>query len=143
MKYSFHQLLQRKPDGGVSGPMSPVLFAQEMAKHMEHPPFNLVVRVRFDDERCFQQLESDGWTGYDTLLLGIVGTKHAYIGLWIDTGLGGVAVAMQELDDAGATFTPIYGEHRTKRDHFFPDDAVIVQVLKEALERRAEFAMTA
>lgn len=31
-KFSIQNLLERKKDGNISGPMSPLLFAQEMAK---------------------------------------------------------------------------------------------------------------
>lgn len=141
MKYELQNLL-RKEGEHVRGPMSPVLFAQAMAKHMEEPNYNLVVRVRFEDEHVFQELEhGEGWTGYDTLLLGLVGNKNAYVGLWIDTGLGGVPVAMRDLVDEAATFTPIYGEHRKKPDWVFPEDATVDAILKDALERRNEFAM--
>ena len=81
MNATIHDLLTRKPDGTLSGPMSPVLMAQEVAKAWDMPPFNLMARVRWEDEYAMQQLENgQEWTGYDCVVLGLVKSdlkKHA------------------------------------------------------------------
>jgi hypothetical protein len=66
--FTIQSLLERKA-GKVTGPMSPVLFAKEMASQME-TKYNRLARVWFDDEHIFQEFEDSGLTGYDSLLLG-------------------------------------------------------------------------
>jgi hypothetical protein len=68
--YSIQPLLTQK-DGSISGPMSPVLFAKEMASHVGFK-HNRLARLWFADERINQCREDGGLTGHDTLIIGAV-----------------------------------------------------------------------
>ena len=61
----YQNLLTIKDDNTVIGPMSPVLFVNEMAKKLE---FNVhgLCRVRFPDDT---HQSTDEETGYDTLVV--------------------------------------------------------------------------
>jgi hypothetical protein len=104
--FRIQNLLSQK-DGKVSGPMSPMLFAEEMAKSAT-TRFNRLARLWFDDERINQRKEDGGLTGFDTLLIGTVYENDLLLTLWVDTGTGGIPVAMGFLSDGEVLFTQAY-----------------------------------
>lgn len=105
-KFSIQTLLSQA-DGKVSGPMSPFLFAQEMGKATE-TKFNRLARVWFDDETINQFEEDGSFTGHDTLLIGTQHKNDLHLTLWVDTGIGGVPVAMVYQSDREVVVTPVY-----------------------------------
>jgi hypothetical protein len=104
--FSIQSLLEIK-DGKVTGPMSPVLFAKEMAAQTE-TKYNRLARVWFEDDQILQEMEEDGLTGYDTLLVGCQYKTDLLLCLWIDRGTGGLPVAMGYQSDGEILLTPIY-----------------------------------
>jgi hypothetical protein len=89
--------------------MSPFLFAKEMASQTEMR-YNRLARVWFEDEQTLQQVEEDGLTSYDTLILACVYKRDLLLSLWIDRGTGGLPVAMGYQSDGEVLLTPIYEE---------------------------------
>jgi hypothetical protein len=104
--FSIQSLLKIKNEK-VTGPMSPLLFAKEIARQMEMK-YNRLARVWFEDEQILQELEEDGLTGYDTLLLACVYKKDLLLSLWVDRGVGGLPVALSYQSDREILLTPIY-----------------------------------
>jgi hypothetical protein len=107
--------LLHEKDGEVRGPMSPVLFAREMADHMEEPMHGLA-RVLFDDVETHQVYEGKGktgLTGYDTVL---VQTRYAnceVLQMYTEYSNGGIPVAVAHSDELeqgeqAVTVTPLY-----------------------------------
>lgn len=107
IKFSIQNLMYQKKDGNISGAMSPVLFAQEMAKR-EDFTFNRLARVWFEDERIHQCREDGGYTGHDTLIIASKRESDCWLSLWVDSGIGGIPVAMCFQSDGEITVTPIY-----------------------------------
>jgi hypothetical protein len=106
--FSIQSLLSEK-GGHVSGPMSPTLFAKEMAQHVGFK-YNRLARVWFADERINQCREDGGLTGHDTLLIGTVYSNDLWLSLWVDSGAGGTPVAMAYRSDGEVQVTPVYEE---------------------------------
>ena len=106
-KYRIQSLLYEDKAGTVTGAMSPLLFAQEMAKQMEMK-FNRLARIWMDDEEINQIYEGDGLTGHDTLIIGIKYKDGLWLSIWVDSGIGGVPVAMAYQSDKQIILTPIY-----------------------------------
>ncbi|NHA02659.1 hypothetical protein G7092_02565 [Mucilaginibacter sp. HC2] len=109
--YSIQSLLEQK-DGNVTGPMSPMEFAKEIALQVGFK-FNRLARLWFADERINQRHEDGGLTGHDTLLIGSVYTNDIWLSLWADTGVGGVPIAMAYRSDGSIDFTDVY-----RQQHF-------------------------
>jgi len=106
--FTFHiQSLLETKDGKVTGPMSPVLFAKEMAAQTE-TKYNRLARVWFEDEQILQEYEEDGLTGYDILLVGCQYKTDLLLRLWVDRGSSGLPVAMGYRSDGDILLTPIY-----------------------------------
>ena len=106
-KYSIQSLLTESLEGMVSGAMSPLLFAEEMAKQMEMK-FNRLARICIDDPEINQVYEADGLTGPDTLLIGCKYKDDLWLSIWVDTGTKGVPVAMAYQSQKEITICPIY-----------------------------------
>jgi hypothetical protein len=106
--YSIQPLLEEK-QGSVSGPMSPMEFAKEIALNVGFK-FNRLARLWFADERINQCREDGGLTGHDTLIIGTVYKNDIWLSLWVDTGVGGIAVAMAYRSDGNIDFTELYRE---------------------------------
>lgn len=107
-KFSIQGLLSENKEGGISGAMSPTLFAKEMATQMEFK-YNRLARVWFDDEEVFQVYEGgEGLTGHDTLIIACQYPNDLWVSLWVDSGVGGLPVAMGFQSDREVTITPIY-----------------------------------
>jgi hypothetical protein len=109
-KFRIQSLLTQK-DGKVSGPMSPMLFAEEMAKS-NNTKFNRLARLWFDDERINQRYEDGGLTGFDTLIIGTVYDNDTLVTLWVDLGTGGIPIAMGYLSDKEVLFTQVYQKEK-------------------------------
>jgi hypothetical protein len=107
--YSIQPLLEEK-QGSISGPMSPMEFAKEMGSQVGFK-FNRLARVWFADERINQCREDGGLTGHDTLIIGAVYKNDIWLSLWVDTGVGGVAIAMAFRKDGSIDFTDLYRHH--------------------------------
>ena len=110
LKFRIQSLLSKK-DGNVSGPMSPMLFAKEMAQSADFK-YNRLVRLWFDDERINQKYEDGGLTGHDTLIIGAIYENDVWLSLWVDTGTGGMPIAMAYKSDNEVQFTPVYKNER-------------------------------
>lgn len=106
LKFRIQSLLYQR-DGKVSGPMSPMLFAEEMAKSTGIK-FNRLARLWFDEERINQNYEDGGLTGFDTLIIGTLHENDLLITLWVDTGTGGIPVAMAYQSDKEVLTTQVY-----------------------------------
>ncbi|PAW95076.1 hypothetical protein CKK33_16875 [Mucilaginibacter sp. MD40] len=106
--YSIQPLLEEK-QGSISGPMSPLEFAKEIAQQVGFK-FNRLARLWFADERINQCREDGGLTGHDTLIIGTVYKNDIWLSLWVDTGVGGVAIAMAYRSDGSIDFTDLYRE---------------------------------
>lgn len=104
--YSIQSLLEQK-DGNISGPMSPMEFAKEIALKVGFT-FNRLARLWFADERINQCREDGGLTGHDTLIIGAVYTNDIWLSLWVDSGVGAVAVAMAYRSDGTIDYTDLY-----------------------------------
>ncbi|WP_157544047.1 hypothetical protein [Mucilaginibacter paludis] len=91
--------------------MSPMEFAKEIALQVGFK-FNRLARLWFADERINQCREDGGLTGHDTLIIGTVYKNDIWLSLWVDTGVGGVAVAMAYCSDGSIDFTDLYREQR-------------------------------
>lgn len=104
--YSIQSLLEQK-NGSISGPMSPMEFAKEVALNVGFK-FNRLARLWFADERINQRHEDGGLTGHDTLLIGAVYTNDIWLSLWVDSGVGAVAIAMAYRSDGSIDFTDLY-----------------------------------
>jgi len=104
--YSIQSLLGEK-EGRISGPMSPKEFAKEVALNVGFT-FNRLARLWFADERINQCCEDGGLTGHDTLIIGAVYTNDIWLSLWVDSGVGGVPIAMAYRSDGSIDFTDVY-----------------------------------
>src|ERR1700748_253576 len=106
-EFSIQSLLTEK-EGRISGPMSPTLFAKEMAEKSGFK-YNRLARLWFADESINQCREDGGLTGHDTLLIGTMYSNDLMLGLWVDAGIGGVPIALAYRSDGGEVFfTEIY-----------------------------------
>jgi hypothetical protein len=108
-KFRIQSLLYETIGGRPNGAMSPVLFAQEMAIQMEFK-LNRLARLWLDDEEINQCYEGDtpGLTGHDTLIIGTQYTNDLWLSIWVDSGTGGVPVAMGYRSEKEIVITPIY-----------------------------------
>lgn len=106
LKFRIQSLLSKK-DGHISGPMSPTLFAKEMAQSVGFK-YNRLARLWCADERINQKYEDGGLTGHDTLIIGAIYQNDVWLSLWVDTGIGGMPVAMAYQSDNEIEFTPVY-----------------------------------
>ena len=76
-------------NGRLSGPMGPVMFAQEVCKALDIRLGGLA-RVVWDDERTMELIDDEG--GYDTVvLLERFGNEDILV-MMLDTGIGGIPV---------------------------------------------------
>ncbi|WEA00696.1 hypothetical protein [Mucilaginibacter sp. SJ] len=107
-QFSIHSLLSQRRDV-VHGPMSPMLFAREMAESVGFQ-YNRLARVWFTDEQINQHREDGGLTGHDTLIIGAVYPNDLWLSLWVDSGVGGVPVAMVYQSDGIIDITNVYRE---------------------------------
>ncbi|SEO07853.1 hypothetical protein SAMN05192574_105222 [Mucilaginibacter gossypiicola] len=108
--FKFQSLLTLKNDS-LSGPISPLLFAKDMAAAGEFK-FNRLARVWFTDERINQRREDGGLTGFDSLIIGMVCDNDVWLSLWVDMGVGGLPIAMACQSDGEVIMTPAYpAEH--------------------------------
>jgi len=114
LKFIIQSLLSEK-DGNVSGPMSPMLFAKEMALSADFK-FNRLARVWFDDDRINQKREDGGLTGHDTLIIGTVYKNDVWLSLWVDSGVGGMPIAMVYQSDNEVEITPVYLQEKFARN---------------------------
>jgi len=111
--FSIQSLLTEK-DGKLRGPMSPMLFAEEMGEQVGFT-FNRLARVWFADECINQCREDGGLTGHDTLLIGTEYKDDLWLSLWVDSGVGGTAIAMCYRSDGELVLTDVYASSRFAR----------------------------
>lgn len=105
--FSIQSLLSVGKGDNIRGPMSPLLFAQEMATGAAFK-FNRLARVWFDNEHIHQNYEDGVTTGYDTLIIGTQYENDLWLSLWVDSGIGGIPVAMRYRSDTEITLTSVY-----------------------------------
>jgi hypothetical protein len=110
LKFRIQSLLSKK-DGHISGPMSPTLFAREMAKSVGFK-YNRLARVWCEDERINQHYEDRGLTGHDNLIIGMIYKNDVWLSLWVDTGVGGIPIAMAFKSEPEIDFAPVYKKER-------------------------------
>jgi hypothetical protein len=113
LQISIQSLLSEK-DGKVSAAMSPMLFFQEVSKSTGLP-FNRLARVWLGDERINQMREDGGYTGHDTLLLASQYQNDLMLTIWVDTGVGGIPIAMGYQSDREVLMTTIYEREKFVR----------------------------
>jgi integrase len=92
--FKTYSLLESK-DGEITGPMSPVMFANEFASQI-NLEFTGLARLSFEDDEIHNVYEDGfkrGLTGYDTLLIGRRYKNNKFIAMAIDMGVSGVPVA--------------------------------------------------
>lgn len=87
--------------------MSPMLFAKEMAKQVGFK-YNRLARLRCEDERINQHYEDGGLTGHDTLIIAMIYENDVWLSLWVDTGVGGIPIAMAFQSEPEIDFAPVY-----------------------------------
>lgn len=109
--FSIQNLLSETKQGSISAPMSPMLFAKEMARQ-EQFKFNRLARVWFEDERINQCKEDGSYTGHDTLIIGCQYSNDLWLSLWVDSGTGGIPVGMCYESDKETVCTPVYTQKR-------------------------------
>lgn len=109
--FSIQNLLSETKQGTISAPMSPMLFAKEVAEQ-EQIKFNRLARVWFEDERINQYREDGAYTGHDTLIIGCQYANDLWLSLWVDLGTGGIPVAMCYQSDRKTVCTPVYAKMR-------------------------------
>lgn len=112
-EYKIQTLLSHRGDH-ISGPMSPMLFAQEMTEHTKEK-FNRLARVWFEDETIMQRREGEGFTGHDILIIGMQYANDLKLTLWIDEGVRGTPVAMAFQTNRKIIITTIYKKARYHR----------------------------
>ncbi|MBS0027223.1 hypothetical protein ACTJJ0_12220 [Chitinophaga sp. 22321] len=112
-KFTIQNLLSRKGDK-ISAPMSPMLFAKEMASQRKEK-FNRLARVWFEDETIHQVQEDGGYTGYDTLIIASQFANDLSLTLWVDEGTQGIPVALAFQSDKEVIITPAYSEAKYAR----------------------------
>lgn len=105
------QSLLSKTGEIISGPMSPLLFAKDMAKEMGFK-FNRLSRVLFKDEAMLQCREEGTYTGFDHLLIATRHSNDLWLSLWVDMGVRGLPVAMVYESDRNLIISPQYKEAR-------------------------------
>lgn len=110
LKFRIQSLLSKK-DGHISGAMSPMLFAKEMAQSIG-VKYNRLARIYCEDERINQHYEDGGLTGHDTLIIGTIYSNDVWLSLWVDTGTGGMPVAMAFQSDNSIDYTEVYKKER-------------------------------
>jgi len=130
MNYSLINLLVKKADGSVRGPMSPVLAAQNFAQQMGMT-MDRLVRVKFADSNTLQMDDDGGPTGYDILVIGSdVQAGGSVAGMFLDMGSTAMPVAYY---DDGLVVPPVY----RKRAHRFlsnPSDETLEKVLTAVIK---------
>jgi len=108
-QFSIVSLLTEDKEGSLSGPMSPILFAKEMAQ-LSGDSYNRVARIHFEDQNIFQRYEGQFLTGHDILILAGQYENDLQLSLWIDLGTGGLPVATSFMSDRELIITPVYRE---------------------------------
>jgi hypothetical protein len=90
------------------GPMSPVLFINEVAKELELVVHKLL-RVSFENEAVHQIDEGrEGYTSHDTLVVVTQYKNCNQYAMVVDLGSKGVPVGLWFNNDHDVTLTPIY-----------------------------------
>lgn len=114
LTYTIYGLLYKDNDK-IGGAMSPVCFANEMAKGLEFK-YNRLGRVTFNDEEVHNIYErGEGLTGYDTLIIATVHKNDIEVRLFVDMGCNGLPIAMMFKTDTEPTITPIYQKREFAR----------------------------
>jgi len=108
LKFRVYSLLTEEGTG-VTGPMSPVCFAQDIGKATE-TKWNRLARVNFEDQKIFQSYDGERphLTGYDILLIGCKYSNDLALYLWVDKGIGGMPVATCYQSDREIVLSSIY-----------------------------------
>jgi len=107
IQFEISSLLVKKDDDTVTGAMSPLLFAQEVAKGFDFK-FNRLARIWFRDSEVLQQLEYKEMTGYDHLIIGCQYANDLWLSMWVDRGTTGLPVAMGYQSDREVIIAPVY-----------------------------------
>lgn len=92
MNFEIYSLLTRS-ENGVTGPMSPVIMAQNVCKQLD-VRFNRLARVHFSENDTHQYLEGAAYTAHDNLIIGRIYKNDIWLSLWVDQGISAVPVAM-------------------------------------------------
>lgn len=121
--YEVHTLFTEKGDG-YTGPMSPVLFADEIMKQIGFP-YNRLGRIWFDDSEIHNWYESgEGLTGCDTLMIGGEGKNgFRYVAIVVDMGVAGMPAYLWQPGDSTCDATPIYEKDKRFAKKITPEKA--------------------
>lgn len=122
-------LIERKEDK-LTGPMSPVSFMKSASEYMGEN-YNRLARVRFEKAHLHQIFETgEGFTSYDTLILGQKFANDFHLTMWVDMGTKMLPVAQVFENDMDLVVTPIY---RQQEIHQLSDEEIL-EAFKEALQ---------
>jgi len=139
MNYRFQNIYHRDKEGKISGAMSPVLFAKEMAEKLGFIPHGLV-RIWFSDEEIHNWYEGpgkrQGLTGCDTLLICQINKQNQYqLMLMVNEGSEGCPVALHFSDEQMLpTLTGVYNKRQYEKKLTAEE---IGEIIKAALEQNA------
>lgn len=122
------QNLTTVKDGMLSGPMSPMIFAQEIAEQVEIRLCG-ISRVWWENERTLQY--KDEHSGLDTLVIYEKYPDNDVLYLFLDTGVNGLPIAFCDKAGGEIIFTPVYLED-TRFIH--PTDDEVKQVFDTIFE---------
>jgi|GEM_PF-2564351 hypothetical protein len=130
--------LLKTENGVVSGPMSPVLFAKDVAKELGSGMRGLC-RVSFNEDPTVNQVyegdrNSRYLTGHDTLVLAFGMGENRTYGMFVDEGVQGVPAFLFDpcLPDT-IDCTPTYSGQRYER-HLTLNEAI--QIMSEIHKNR-------
>lgn len=138
VKCSFQKLMRRTDQGGLTGPMSPVLAAKGLAEHLEIHVSNLI-RVNFDDELLNQKPDEvisgiQYYTGFDNLIMQSIFTNQTLYTLFVDMGVCICPVILKNSNGENFPLSPVYlGENFSHK----LNEAQALQVIDKAIESGA------
>jgi hypothetical protein len=135
MSFKIHNLLKKDGDK-ASGPMSPVLFIQEMSEKLEGN-FQGCARLMHEDSEVNQTYEGpgrkSGMTGYDTLI-----TTERHGGgeiqavMFVDQGTRGLPVGYMLKSNRELVMIPIYEKCEEFEKKLTPDE--VGEILNQVLD---------
>jgi hypothetical protein len=105
-KFSIQNLLM-KWNGKMTGPITAILFAEEVASNIDIE-YHYLALIEFEDKQINQIRESDRLTGHDTLIIGCRYTNDLWLSIWVDEGYVGRPIAMRYQSNKEPTVMELY-----------------------------------
>jgi len=112
--------------GIISGPLSPMMFAQDMTKQLGIE-FSGLCRIWFDD-RLLQAKDED--TGFDSVVILSEYNNTIILSMFLDMGVRGLPIAYLEKEENSIDFSPAY---REETNLYKPSDETIKEVFDSIL----------